>query len=34
MKSHALIRTLSKEMDFMLLCWAVDCTKQAFVMWA
>ena len=31
MKSHALSRMLSKKMVFVLLCWAVDCTKQAFV---
>jgi len=31
MKSHALSRMLSKKMVFVLLCWAVDCTKQANV---
>jgi len=31
MKSHALSRMLSKKMVFVLLCWAVDCTKQAIV---
>lgn len=31
MKSRTLSRMLSKEVVFMPLCWAVDCTKQAIV---